>query len=433
MMIDAPRVLEETRLAGAEHRAPAPVLHVRSSGGIFGADRIVLGLCAELGKHGYDAVLVPLVERDGSGRELAAAGAAQGVGVEALEVGWAYDLLGPARRLARLAAARGARIIHAHDYRSDLLTALARGPWKRVTTLHGWVGTSWALRLKEWLDARLVRSFDQVICVSAALAARERRHGLRRSVVIPNGIDLSPLDAAATSDPAPLRRELGIESPAPVIGAIGRLSAEKGYDTLLYAAARLIGDGRDLTVLLVGDGPEAAALRGLGDQLGLGERLCMPGLRRDAARLYPLLDVFCMPSRREGLPLALLEALAAGCAAVVTPVGGIPEVVDEVPPVAALVPPDSPEALADAIVRLLDDETVRVLLGQAGRARVAAAFSTERMTRDVAAVYDALLEGRPHGAHPARREETGRPAGDLHDAGAPGDDPEPGRSGPSPC
>ena len=126
-------------------------------------------------------------------------------------------------------------------------------------------------------DARLVRRFDRVICVSRQLAARERERGLGPAVVIPNGIDLEPFTAVPGAPSDALREEFGIDQRAAVIGAIGRLSEEKGYDVLLYAAARLIGEGRDLCVVLIGDGPMEATLRDLAGSLSIGERLILPG------------------------------------------------------------------------------------------------------------------------------------------------------------
>ncbi len=381
------------------------VLHLRSSGGIFGADRVVLDLCTGLGAGQYQVVLAPLVEADGSGEELVAAARELGIAVKPLRLGWSCDPLGPLK-LRRLARQTGATLVHTHDYKADLLSVLAGGGWARVSTLHGWVGTSWMLRLKERLDARLVRRFDRVICVSQALANAESKRGLRNSQVIPNGIDLAPYAEAPAADVAALRREFGLEPEARVIGAIGRLSDEKGYDLLLYAASRLISAGYDLRIVLIGDGPMAATLRHLADELKIGDRLLLPGLRNDAARLYPMFDVFCMPSRREGLPLALLEALAAGCAAVTTPVGGIPEVVGA-GQMAMVVPTENPEALAVAIGKLLDDPSLSLLLGQAGRARVAEAFSLERMTAAVATLYDDLL-GRSADAGDVEAQSPGR-------------------------
>ncbi len=370
---------------------PRAVVHVRSSGGVFGADRVVLDLCLGLPGAGYEPILVPLCEEDGSGRRLAQEATGAGLAVEPLELSYPYDL-GAARRLAAIARRRGALILHSHDYKSDFLSWLGAGRLKRVTTLHGQVGTSWALRCKEALGLWLVRRFDRVVCVSKALGEAERRRGSGNSVVVHNGIDVEPF--ARSEDRTVLAGELGIDPELPTVGAIGRLSAEKGFDTLLEAFGSLCAAGRRLQLVLIGDGPERAALAVSARRLGIGAACHLAGHRDDARRFYNIFDVFCMASRREGLPLALLEALAAERAVVATPVGGIPEVLGEDGAFARLVPPDEPAALAAAIGALLDDPGERARLGQRGRGRVVEAFSRQAMAAGLAEVYDELLQSR---------------------------------------
>ncbi len=378
------------------------VFHIRSSSGLFGADRVVLDLCAELGAAGYRAVLVPLIEPDGTGSALRTAGRDLGLPVRPLHLAGRFDLRAAAM-LRRLAAAEGAIVLHGHDYKSNVLVQLARAPdtW-RVATLHGRVGTDWKLRLYESIEARLVRRFDRVVCVSAAMRAAETR-GDYSPALVPNGIDVAPFRDAPAPDPG-LKATLGLPSDATVIGSIGRLSAEKGFDVLLRAAAALAAERPTLHVLLVGEGPQRPALSDLAASLGLGDRVHMPGLRTDTPVIYRLFDVFLMPSHREGLPLVLLEALASGTATVATPVGGIRDVLGagegEGMPVALTAPPGDAPALAGAVARLLADPELRRRLGRAGRERVAAHFSRAAMARATASLYDDLRSrGNRPGAH----------------------------------
>jgi glycosyltransferase involved in cell wall biosynthesis len=397
--------------------SPPAVLHLRSSGGLFGADRVVLDLCLELGKTGYRAVLVPLVEPGGAGEALRAAGEAAGIRVRPLALATRLDL-GAIGALRRLARDERAAILHGHDYKSNTLIRMAGlGGVRRVATLHGRVGTDAKLRLYEALETRLVRRFDRVVCVSERMRAAEAERGLA-AVVVHNGIDLGPFRGEPGIDPA-ARAAVGLPLDAEVIGSIGRLSAEKGYDTLLRAAARLLATRPRLHVLMVGDGPLKRSLEDLARSAGLRSRVRFAGLRNDAALLYRAFDVFCMPSHREGLPLALLEALASARAAVVTPVGGMPEVVGSTagrnggPPgapdpaatggdfepgerVALTVAPGDAASLAAAVGRLLDDPGLRARLGVAARRRVEARFSRAQMARATAGLYDALLGAARH-------------------------------------
>jgi glycosyltransferase involved in cell wall biosynthesis len=406
------------------------VLHLRSSGGLFGADRVVLDLCLALGAEGFRPLLVPLTEPGADGHALRERAEALAVPVRPLKLGSRFDLAALGR-LQRLAAIEGAALLHTHDYKSSTLAALADLPEiARVATLHGRVATDWKLRVYESLEAKLVRRFDRVICVSEPIRAATRRPGFE-PVVIPNGIDPGPFRDAPAATPA-LRASLGLPADCEVAGAIGRLSAEKGLDCLLEATARLAAGHPRLHILLVGEGPERRGLESRAAELGIAPRVHFLGLRPDVAGIYPVLDVFCMTSHREGLPIALLEALAAGRAAVVTPVGGIPDVIGsprerlgepapgagfEASPsregngvVALTVAPGDAQGLAWAIDRLLADQGLRTALGRAGQARVESAFSRAAMARATAGVYgEALARGAERrGASGGRRRGAGR-------------------------
>ncbi len=376
------------------------VLHLRASGGLFGADRVVLDLCIGLAAGGYRAVLVPLLEPDGTGSTLRAAAEDCGIPVRVLPLQGRLDLRGGVSLLRRLAAVEGAEILHGHDYKANTLIHLARvAKTFRVATLHGRVGTDWKLRLYESFESHLVRRFDRVICVSEPMRAAETGRGFA-PVFIPNGIDIAPF----TNAPAPtaeLRADLGLPPAAAVIGSIGRLSAEKGLDTLLAAAARLVPSVPNLHVLLVGDGTERTRLVRYAAELGLADRVHFAGVRADTPALHRLLDVFCLPSWHEGLPLALLEALATGTAAVVTPVGGVQDVLatehKEGHPVALTFTPGDVAELASHLGQLLAEPELRRRLGAAGRGRVATHFSRSVMARATAALYDELRRAGPAG------------------------------------
>ena len=366
------------------------ILHVRSSAGLFGADRVVLDLCEMLPAQGYRCVLVPLIEADGSGVAFMQEAVARGVPVSPLHLRRPMDfkaLYG----LRKIADETGAALLHGHDYKSDIALFMAGKSRKRIVTLHGRVGTSRALRLKEGLDRFVVNRFDRVLCVSQGQAEAEEKKGIRNITVVPNGIDPRPFQSAIpVSDE--YRKSLGIEPGETVVGAIGRLSEEKGYDFLLRVCARLLNDGMKFKILLAGEGPEEKSLRELATQLGIGDRLLLTGFRRDTASLYPILDVFCMPSHREGLPLALLEAMASGCAVAANGVGGIPEVVGRDGSCGLTLSLGDTENWVSALGDLLRNPEKRKSLGDAARKKVNASFSREGMARGVARVYRELLD-----------------------------------------
>jgi glycosyltransferase involved in cell wall biosynthesis len=202
-------------------------------------------------------------------------------------------------------------------------------------------------------------------------------------VVILNGVEL-PKEPIPS--PQEARAGLGLPLDGSVLGAVSRLEPAKGIPFLIRALAQV----DNATLVIVGDGAERAALEALANDLGVARRIHWAGHRRDGDRLLPAFDLFVQPSLHEGLPNTVLEAMAAGLPVVATGVGGTPEVVvDGI--TGLLVPPRDPDALAQAITRLLHDPDLRLQMGQAGRERVASHFTVARMVEQTEQLYEQLL------------------------------------------
>ena len=200
---------------------------------------------------------------------------------------------------------------------------------------------------------------------------------------------LHGLVPAAAVDRAAARAELGLAPDAPVVGTIAGFRPEKAHRDLLAAAALVRARVRGVRFVLVGDGPLEDALRTQARELGIEDTVVFAGYRARAGRLAGAFDVFALASHHEGLPIALLEAMAGGVPIVATAVGGVPEAVRDGRE-GLLVAPRRPPALADALVALLDDPARRAALGAAARAR-AADFDLEAAVRRMESVYAELL------------------------------------------
>jgi len=174
--------------------------------------------------------------------------------------------------------------------------------------------------------------------------------------------------------------------PGPLIGCVGRLEHQKGFDVLLRALA----DVPDASLCVVGDGSERAALERLALDLGVANRVLWDGWSDDPRSRLGTLDVFVLSSRFEGFPLVVLEALLARAAVVATDVGSVAEAVID-GETGLLVPPEDPHALAAALRRALADAELRSRLGEQGRLLVLERFTAEDMTRGFEALYDELL------------------------------------------
>jgi glycosyltransferase involved in cell wall biosynthesis len=210
-----------------------------------------------------------------------------------------------------------------------------------------------------------------------------------RTRVIRYGVDTAAIRAEGEHR-AEQRRLLGLTEDDIVIGTVANLRATKGYPDLLTAARAVVDRVPNVRFLAVGRGPLEGELRKRHRELGLGDHFTFLGFRPDAVQVMSAFDVFCLASHHEGLPIALMEALALGLPVVATDVGGIAEVVTDGHD-AVLVPPAQPHRLADALTALALDPDRRSEMRTAAHAR-SAAFDAPRAVREIEAVYREVVE-----------------------------------------
>jgi glycosyltransferase involved in cell wall biosynthesis len=191
-----------------------------------------------------------------------------------------------------------------------------------------------------------------------------------------------------------VRRELGIEPDAPVIGIVCELRAQKALEVLFEAAVRVRAEFPALKVLVAGDGPAREHVEGERRRLGLEETVLLLGIRRDVPDLLDAIDVAVLSSDYEGSPLSIMEYMAAGKPIVSTRVGGIPELVEDGRE-ALLVEPRDPEAFAAAVTRLLRDPAEAKRLGDAARERQRRELSLDAMVRRIEGLYEELWLASP--------------------------------------
>jgi len=207
--------------------------------------------------------------------------------------------------------------------------------------------------------------------------------------VIYNAVDWAQLQATVSR--AEMRASIDVPLDAPLLTIIARLTEQKGHRILLDALVR--SDLARAHLLVVGDGPLRQSLESQAANLGLSARVRFVGARRDLGNILAATDVFVMPSFWEGLPLAMVLAMGAGVPVVATRVAGIPEVVQD-GVTGLLVPPGDSGELGAALSRVVNDDTTRVLLGQAARAFVGPRFGVDGYVHSVTALYDRLLAAR---------------------------------------
>lgn len=375
-------------------------LHCRSSVGLFGPERALMETVPALRDQGVETCLLALYRAPLGGADvhpwIAKAKAEGLVADQVLDPGPLSVAV--VRRMAQQVRRSCADILHTHDYRSNILGGMVARrvdramPW--VATVHLHTTTTRRLRLYRALDLFLLRLADRVITVSRDQRRLLLRRGVdrHRLILIPTVIDA--LAFAAGADATPITRaRLGVQPSQPLVTFLGRLSAQKGVDNYLRAAQAVLGQRPDARFLVVGSGPQRIALEALARDLGIDGSVCFLGYQSEAASILAASDVVVLPSRAEGHPVVLLEALALARPVVASCVGGIPDLVRH-DQTGLLVPRDAPQRVAECVLQVLNDRGLARRLGDAGRQHVIRQYTPERAARRMAAVYRVVLAER---------------------------------------
>ena len=363
---------------------PVQAFHLITELNIGGAEKALARLLAHLDRDRFAPIVVCLYGGDGP-----VADEIRALGIPVTDLGmpvkWRWDALW---RLYRLLHRERPVILHTWMFHANVpgrvLGRLAGVPVIISSERTMGMESRWRYRLNR-ITGPLT---DRVVCVSPQVAdfvVQEVGIPRHKILVIPNGIDLRDFEHLPGKHQA--RAMLGLSSDWMLVGTVARLNSVKRLDVLLQAMSSL----RDVYAVIVGDGSERAQLEAMSERSGLAGRVHFAGQQDEVQTWLAALDVFVLSSDWEGMPNALLEAMAAGLPVVATAVGGTPEVVvDGV--TGLLVPPRAPAALAEAIGCLLCDPNLRRQMGQAGRERVAAQFDIATTVRRTEALYQQLLQ-----------------------------------------
>lgn len=282
---------------------------------------------------------------------------------------------------------------HGHDYKTNALGLLLKRFWpmRLVTTVHGWVHHTTRTPLYYRLDQMCLPRYERVFCVSDDLFEKCVSTGVpvRNLVLLENGIDTT--EYARKRTVAEAKAALGLPPSGFLIGAVGRLAAEKAFDVLIRSTYELVRRGHDARVLIVGEGGERAKLERLAAELGIADRVLLPGWQADAKPYFEAMDLFALSSLREGLPNVLLEAMALGVPVVATRVNGVPRLVQDGRN-GFLVEANDQEALTTALAGLMKNDGLRELFRAAARRTVETRFSFPTRMANLTRVYDELFD-----------------------------------------
>ena len=323
--------------------------------------------------------------------ELRAAGVrASGLGRSSSAALWAW------RPLVRLLRRERIDVLHSHKFGSNVWAALL-APLGRVPVLiaheHTWSYEGQPLRrlLDRELIARRSAAFVAVSREDRRRMIEVERIPADAVTFVPNGIDALP-----QGDGARVRRELGVDADAPLLGAVAVLRPQKGLDVLIRAVAEAARELPAVRVAIAGEGPERGRLEELATELGVADRVLLLGHRSDVPDLLAAFDVAVSSSWFEGSPLAALEYMDAGLPVVATRVGGMPDLIEDRVH-GRLVEPGDPGALAAAIVEVVRDRDRAAEMGARARERRRAEFDLNGTVRALEEMYERLAaeRGRP--------------------------------------
>jgi glycosyltransferase involved in cell wall biosynthesis len=377
------------------------VLHVLPDLGRGGGQAVVLQLVAQADRRRFELHVAWLDGPD----DLAPAFERAGASTIPLHHG-DDGSLAAAFELARHIRQRAIDVVHVHsdrDRKVGHLAALLTGtpvvghlhsPWPHLGPMHGLGAGALGRRWSE-LKALVRRGVEQHV-VQHYLAASEEVGAFHVGLVgapiaiVRNGIDAEAARPISREARGQLRTEVDVPADVPLLICVGRLADGKGQDELVAVLAELPG----VHLLLVGDGPERQRIEDLAHDLGVGDRVAILGDRDDVTALCRAADLFVFASRSEGLPLAVLEAMACELAVVAYDIPGLRAIITDGVE-GRLVPVGLRRDLTYAIAELLADRPTRTAMGAAARATIAARYDARVMTRGAEAVYDLVLGNDP--------------------------------------
>jgi L-malate glycosyltransferase len=289
-------------------------------------------------------------------------------------------------------------IIHSHRYKENILAGTVKNKCdikRLVQTVHGASephGGLASLRSRGYtLANRFITKyyFDRIIAVSDDIRLQLIRHYPPSKLqTIHNAVNPQKIKPAKTVEA--VKCEFNIPAGAPIIGAVGRMVPIKAYDLFLSMAREILKINPQARFMLVGDGPQKTLLQDMSAKMNIADRIIFPGFRDDLVYIVNAFDIFVISSFHEGVPMALLEAMALKKAIVSTAVGGIKEVIqDDIS--GLLVPSQAPQVLSDACLRILGDDDLRHRLEAAAARRVDEEFSIDTLRERVMQLYKKVV------------------------------------------
>lgn len=370
------------------------VLHLRSSAGFYGAEQVIVTLLKQLANTEVGCTLALIDNYINKNRELAVRAEDEGIDVVEIPCRGKFDprtLL----KLTRYLRNKQIDIVHTHDYKSGFYGYLAAriAGRKIVSTLHGWILTSNNQKIYKYLETKLLKRFNGITVVSKEIREELIRRNLPpgRLKLIANGVDIEkycPRNSSVASN------QIKIPENMKVLGTVARMTPEKGHLQLIEAFARIHERYDNVVLLLVGDGQLRESIESKIACYDLQDRILIAGQIKEVELVYPMLDAYISPSLTEGMPMAVLEAMACALPVIATDVGEVGTIVNE-SEAGYVVPPNDIGRLADAIgLFLIQDEKRIAGMGSRARNYVENNYTDAKQAHEFARFYQSVVHGR---------------------------------------
>jgi len=370
------------------------VLLLISTRGLFGAENVVLELLKQLPLYGLEPHIGILENSRRLYYPLEEEAKKNSLLVKIFPCKGKFDIR-TVFEIRKFVRQNQITLIHSQGYKSNFFAFFATifMNVKRITTCHTWYSVNTKMKFYEILDKILLRQFTKVVAVSDRLKDEIFKSGVPNNKirVIDNGIDLSKFEKKESANY--LKEEFNLAPKDRILGVISRLAPDKGHIYLLKAVRKILNIFPDIKCLIIGDGPLYGELKGWVENLKLDYAVTFTGLRKDIPQLLNLIDIFVLPSLKEGMPIALLEAMAARKSIVATKVGAIPKIIED-KKTGLLIRPRDADAIAKSVILLLKNEEMSRLLANNAFEKVKNEFSSPIMAQNYLELYKEALNNR---------------------------------------
>jgi glycosyltransferase involved in cell wall biosynthesis len=360
------------------------VLHLVSSGGLFGAERVILNLASK--GEGITSYVGALNNHHNPHLEIIEEAKRLGLNTVVFDSKGKFDLT-TIKTIKKFIIENKIDIVHTHNYKSDLMGMFATkfsSTTKWMATHHGWIGTDQKLEFYEKIDSFILKSSQKVVLVSQKVKQKFLHLKKERIVIIDNGIPIEKFDQLNRSED--IRRSLGIGSQDCAIVIVGRLAVEKGHEILLKAAVEVIKNTQDVKFIIVGDGPLREVLKKKSHDLALSDYVVFTGIREDMPDIYASCNMMVNASYAEGLPMTILEAMASRLPVIATDVGAVGKVIKNQEN-GILLPAGDAHQLALKMIELIQDKDKRQRFAQKAYQDVCERYSDTQMAERYKKIY----------------------------------------------